>query len=209
MLALVGLHCAGKSYLAARIEAELGWPTCVKRNLLSQLHHDLKIDGDLTDWYRRLYAVHGSYKVTQALLHLMPDVECFVLDSIHGLGEWMAVKEARNDAVLAMVIAPDAERHQRIASQGQGYLSQGLDELRVRYWHDVESRRESSCLSAESQWCFNGAGSAATQVAEIENFVKYYATSCEAQNLERVGVVSGNARKPERRKAALSLKDWM
>jgi len=164
MLALSGLHGSGKSHLSALIASGFGWDICVKRDLLKLLHISENITGDWVVWYRTLYAAEGAYEVTRKLMGFVPARDRIILDSVHNLTEWRAVRSLRPDAILASVIAPKAVRAARNGSEDPG-----LDIQRILFWHgDKES---ASCLAAESEWCFNGAASAEVQRTEFEAFL--------------------------------------
>lgn len=165
MLVLAGLHGAGKSYFSSLIATEFGWTVCVKRDLLMLLHSHEGVGDDWVTWYRKLYASEGPYEVTRKIFNLIPSNNRLILDSVHNLAEWKAIKECCPDAVLASVIAPKAVRIIR-----NGPEDKFLDIQRVRFWHDDGG----SCLISESEWCFNGAASAEVQKTEFEAFLLHY-----------------------------------
>lgn len=162
MLVFAGLHGSGKSHLAQRISRAFGWTICVKRDLLKELHALDGHGGDWVDWYRSQYASRGPYAVTRDILGLIPDSGTVILDSVHNLAEWRAVRECYSIATLALVVASKAIRMAR-----NGPEDEGLDSQRVRFWH-VGSQ---GCLAAESEWCFNGAADEVTQEAEFKAFL--------------------------------------
>ncbi len=168
MLVLAGLHGAGKSYLSSVISRDFSWEVCVKRDILKLLHSYEGGESDWVAWYRSLYVSIGSYSVTKKLASLIPSRDRIVLDSVHSYSEWRAVREARPDSVLAAVIAPKAVRLAR--NEPEDVV---LDERRVACWHDEEEK--SSCLIAESEWCFNGALPLKTLHGEFEEFLNHYA----------------------------------
>ncbi|MEK7137423.1 MAG: AAA family ATPase, partial [Patescibacteria group bacterium] len=120
MLVLCGLHGSGKSHLTARLVSDFGWQMCVKRDLLRQLHATGSADDDWIAWYRALYASEGAYEVTKRLLALVPSSDRLILDSVHNLTEWRAIRDLHPDAVLASVIAPKAVRTARNGPEDLG-----------------------------------------------------------------------------------------
>ena len=164
MLVLAGLHGSGKSYFSSHIAAEFGWDVCVKRDLLKLLHGREGVGGDWVKWYRELYASKGLREVTRLLLDLAPPSSRIIMDSVHNLAEWKAVKELRPDSVLAYVIAPKAVR---VARNGQE--DEILDIRRVSFWHEG-----GHCLAVESEWCFNGAATTEVQKEEFKAFLIHY-----------------------------------
>jgi len=166
LLVLAGLHGAGKSHFSSYIADEFGWTVCVKRDLLMLLHGRVGVDEDWVSWYRTLYASEGPYEVTMRLLDFVPCNDRLIIDSVHNLAEWKAVRERRPDAILAFVIAPKAVRIIR-----NGPEDELLDIQRVSFWHSDDN----SCLISESEWCFNGAASTKVQRIEFEAFLDQYA----------------------------------
>lgn len=169
ILALSGLHGSGKSHLSAIIAAEFGWQVCVKRDLFKVLHARENAGGDWVAWYRAFYASEGVYEVTRALMSLVPESDRVILDSVHNLAEWKAIRDLRSDAVLALVIAPKAVRAARNDSEDSG-----LDAQRVQFWHG----NDASCLAIECDWCFNGAASVEVQRIEFESFLANCTRPC-------------------------------
>jgi hypothetical protein len=165
VLVFIGLHGAGKSYLSSYIALNFGWKVYVKRNLLMLLHNRLGARGDWVSWYRDLYTVNGSYSVMRMVLTLIPFVDNdLIIDSIHGFGEWRAIKERWPDAVLASVITPKAVREQRNRPE-----TTALDVCRISFWHEG-----GVCLTSESEWCFNGAAPIEAQRIEFESFLNHF-----------------------------------
>ena len=163
ILVLAGLHGSGKSHLAQRVARTFGWRTCIKRDLLKEFHIREGRGGDWVAWYRAQYASRGAYAVTRDILRFLPDDGHVILDSVHNMVEWRAVRECHPSALLALVVAPKAVRLAR-----NGPEDAGLDAQRVRFWHEEGHQ---GCLAAESEWCFNGAGDAVTQDAEFMAFI--------------------------------------
>ncbi len=167
ILVFAGLHGAGKSHLASYIAAEFNWMACIKRDLLKLLHDCECADAtDWVSWYRALYASEGPYHVMRKLLNLLPLNDRLILDSVHNLAEWKAIKERHPGAVLASVIAPKAVRIVRNEPEDES-----LDVQRIHFWHG----NDGSCLIAESDWCFNGAAPTEAQRVEFESFLTHYA----------------------------------
>lgn len=166
ILTLAGLHGSGKSYFSSYIATKFGWSVYVKRDLLKLLHDNEGGKDDWVVWYREIYASIGPYEVMKRILNFIPFSNRLILDSIHNIAEWKAVKECRPDAILSVIIAPKAVRIAR--NKPDDKL---LDIQRVNFWHDDNN----SCLIAESEWCFNGAASSKTQNAEFEAFLAHYA----------------------------------
>lgn len=162
ILVFAGLHGSGKSHLAQRISHEFGWKTCVKRELLKELHAHEGHQGNWVDWYRAQYESRGPYAVTKDILEWMPDDGNIILDSVHNAAEWRAVRERHPDATLTLVVAPKAIRLAR-----NGPEDEGLDAQRIRFWHEGSQ----GCLVAESEWCFNGAADEITQDGEFKAFL--------------------------------------
>ncbi|OGY54434.1 MAG: hypothetical protein A3A24_00215 [Candidatus Buchananbacteria bacterium RIFCSPLOWO2_01_FULL_46_12] len=165
ILVLAGLHGAGKSHLSSYIAAEFGWTVCVKRDLLMLLHSHVGVGDDWVSWYRTLYTSEGPYEVMKRLLNFIPTNDRLIIDSVHNLAEWKAIKKRYPDAVLAAVIAPKAVRMIRNNPEDEF-----LDIQRVCFWHGDDG----SCLIAESEWCFNGAASTEVQRIEFEAFFNQY-----------------------------------
>lgn len=164
-LVLAGLHGAGKSHFASCIAAEFGWTVCVKRDLLMLIHSHAGVCSDWVLWYRTLYKSKGSYEVMRMILDFVPPNDRLIIDSIHNLAEWRAIKERYPDAVIAFVIAPKAVRIAR--NEQEDSL---LDVQRVCFWHGEDG----SCLPSESEWCFNGAASTEVQKIEFKAFLNQY-----------------------------------
>lgn len=164
MLVFTGLHGAGKSHLAEFIKAEYGWSVYNKRDLLKELHNREGCDEDWVTWYRALYSSIGPYAVMNKLLRLIPESgNSLILDSIHNLAEWRAIRAKYHGAILVAVISPKTTRLAR-----NGPEDKELDIQRIKFWHEHDDVAEEGCLMAEAEWAFNGASTLETQRAEFE-----------------------------------------
>lgn len=169
ILVFTGLHGAGKSHLGELIRAEYGWSVYNKRDLLRELHGCKGYDKDWVTWYRALYSSIGPYAVMNKLLRIIPESgNCLIIDSIHNLAEWRAIRAKYHKAILAAVISPKTTRLAR-----NGHEDKELDIQRIKFWHEHDNVAEDGCLMAEAQWAFNGAATSEAQRTEFEALLAY------------------------------------
>ena len=164
---LVGRHGAGKSHLA-RLLGTCGWGIRFKQAYLEQLHRTSADQGDWVTWYRNRYKSAGPYEVMNELLTvglLTNKAGPMVLDSIHNLEEWRAIKDREDSAVLVSVVAPHEVRSKR-NSPGDARL----DINRVHYWHEGNF---GECLMADVEWTFQGTVPDEAQVSNIYMFTRW------------------------------------
>ncbi len=169
ILVLSGLHGAGKSHFAAIIGLEFGWQIKTKRDLLKELYDLENGFGDWVAWYRLQYETVGTCAVTRKIMDLIKhDRGPLILDSVHNLTEWHAVKDARPDAVLATVITPKAVRTSRNSPEDEK-----LDIQRISFWHESYNE-QTECLVSEAEWTFNGAASPDLLKTEFQAFLDHF-----------------------------------
>ena len=171
IVALVGRHGAGKSHLA-RLMGTCGWDVRLKQVYLEQLHRASGDKGNLITWYRGHYKDKGPRKVMTELLSTgltESTPRPVVIDSLHNLEEWRALKERYESAVLVSVVAPRAVRGTRNSE-----ADVELDIARIGYWHEGSP---GSCLMAEVEWTFQGTVPDAAHVSNVYMFSQWLSTA--------------------------------
>lgn len=148
IIALTGLHCAGKSYFLDNIPEKNGFKVFKKNELIEEMCAYNGIE-NWHKWYQEEFT-KSPYETTKKIIDCLPEGDV-VLDSVHSNLEWEIIKSIREDAILALIVSPDYERELRWNSQ---YKLTDKDNLRIHYWHNESA--ESQCLLSQVSIAFNG-----------------------------------------------------
>lgn len=171
-VALTGLHGAGKSFLAEVMSVNLGWNMIVKRDVFKLIFEKSKASKELTweQWYRVMYEKVGAFAIMEMILGeigLMKSDEIMVIDSVHNVDEWRAIKCANQKSILIGVFTP---REIRCSRNNPG--DEELDRKRIMYYHE-NVLGELSCLFSEVEWSFSGCDSRKMQLERCLTLEKY------------------------------------
>ncbi|HAV11328.1 MAG TPA: hypothetical protein DCX32_02180 [Candidatus Moranbacteria bacterium] len=173
LIGLAGLHGAGKTNLAHLLQKRKGWNYLNKRDVLIELYKetgDIFFEKKFMDWYRGLYVSLGSFEVMSLIMakSFYVDTCITVVDAIHGLEEWKAVKKICPRAILVGVFSPKEVRRRR-NDPGDDVL----DKKRISYWHERLHEGYEQCLLAEVEWAFSGVVSIDIQGMECDELEAY------------------------------------
>lgn len=153
IIGLAGLHGSGKSFFCGRCAKILPAGVLDKRNELKLLHAVSGVQDDNWErWYRNEYKRVGPYQLMRHILENFRHSTCTftIIDAIHNLQEWRAVKDVDASALLVGVFAPISVRLPRnIGDRPE------RDQRRVAYWHE-RADVQRMCLMAEIEWAFTG-----------------------------------------------------
>ncbi len=153
IIGFTGLHGSGKSFICGRCSVILPAVIFDKRNELKLLHMVSELRGDnWEEWYRNEYKRIGPYQLMHLILQRFRHAACAftIIDAIHNLQEWRAVKDVDASALLVGVFAPTSVRLPRNIGDHSEW-----DQQRVAYWHERADPHH-MCLMAEIEWAFTG-----------------------------------------------------
>ena len=162
LIALTGLHGAGKSYFANNIIAKYGFDICSKKDLVRYICKEKTGSEDWTEWYRNEFN-KNAYETTRLILSYLDLNQDIVLDAVHSDLEWKIITSLVPNAELIGIITPDFIREAR---REEGDLEK--DKKRIGYWHNG-----GGCLMSELSWSFNGGASLEINEKLFEEFLSY------------------------------------
>lgn len=152
LIALTGLHGAGKTYFANNVPHKFGFEVFNKKEIVEKIYKTEYHDGNWKEWYYKEFN-RNVYEITKKIIKKLPLEKNIVLDAIHNNIEWQTITEIVPRAVLAVITTPEQIRiHRRDTGDDK------KDIKRIEYWHS-KNGEESNCLLAHVSWSFNGAAS--------------------------------------------------
>lgn len=161
VIALTGLHGAGKGKVARILESCHGFIALDKRAYLKRIHKAVASDHDFESWCRTLYRESGGGAIMSEIWSSFI-TDCalpyrtlrVVVDSVHNVQEWLCLKEISPESDLVYVVTSPQLRAERTSDD---HLQ--LDQRRIAYSHDVCGQNAKiDCLYAMVDWslCNNG-----------------------------------------------------
>ena len=162
LIALTGLHSAGKSYLANNIMAKYGFEICSKKDLVRYICEEKTGRENWQEWYKEEFN-KNAYEMTRLILSYLDLSENIVLDAVHSDLEWNIITSLVPGAELIGIITPNFIRKSRME---EGDLEK--DKKRIGYWHNG-----GGCLMTELNWTFNGGASLEINQKLFEEFLLY------------------------------------
>ena len=171
IIGLTGYHSCGKSVLAESLSEAFKWDIVTKRNLFKEWSG---VSGDdWVSWYRDLYTRMDSYDIMKELIkrinYRKDPSKVIVMDAVHTIGEWSAIKDVDSDSLLIGVFVPKECRIQR--SSPEDLI---LDGKREKYWHKQETQE---CLLSCVEWSFSGLLKPDTRLLEAEELYNFLLSS--------------------------------
>lgn len=152
LIALTGLHAAGKSHFTHTIPEKFGFSVYNKKEVIVTICQNETGRKDWDVWYRDEFR-KDPYLMTSKIISVIPKSENSILDSVHSYNEWQIIKQIREECFLSVVVTPKLIRSLRWEKDDKI-----KDLQRIKYWHSVYGE-ELGCLLAEADWSFNGAAS--------------------------------------------------
>jgi len=162
LIALTGLHSAGKSYFANNIIAKYGFDICSKKDLVRYICKEKTGREDWAEWYREEFN-KNAYEMTKLILSYLDLNQDIVLNAVHSDLEWRIITSLVPNVELIGIITPDFIRESR---REEGDLEK--DKKRIGYWHNG-----GGCLMTELSWTFNGGASLEINEKLFEEFLLY------------------------------------
>ena len=148
LIAMTGLHGAGKSYFASNIPAKYGFKVYNKKEIIKFLCKKKTGRDDWGQWYKEEFN-KDARNMTEMILSCIDLNEDVILDAVHSDLEWGIITSCVPNAELIGVITPEFIRQQR---REPGDIEK--DKKRKEYWHNG-----GGCLLAELSWTLNGGAS--------------------------------------------------
>ena len=162
LIALTGLHGAGKSYFAGKIPAKYGFSIYNKKDIIKFICKKQTGRDDWGDWYREEFN-RDPYKITEDILSCVDCESNAVLDAVHSDLEWKIILDIIPDAYLIGIVTPDFIRAQR---REEGDVEK--DKQRILYWHNG-----GGCLLTNLEWTINGGASLELNERSFKEFLEY------------------------------------
>lgn len=166
LIALTGLHAAGKSFFASNIPHKFGFEVINKKELVEYICKEETGSEDWLTWYRNEFN-KDPFKMTYKIISYLPTDKDIILDAVHSYKEWKIIKSINSEAMLVVITTPEEIRSKRWEKDDNI-----KDIQRVKYWHS-DYNGESGCLLAQASWSFNGAASLKTNEDSFRDLLKY------------------------------------
>lgn len=169
IIALTGLHSAGKSFFTKQVPEKHGFKVINKKELVAQLCKEEANREDWNDWYREQFN-KDPYEMTMKILKALPSEDNIILDSVHSNLEWKIIKEIIPDATLILITAFNKDRKERWNSE---FNIEEKDNQRIEFWHSKNV--EDKCLLTQVSWALNGSGTielSEQNFIELVNYLK-------------------------------------
>lgn len=166
LLAITGLHAAGKSYMLQRVPKEFGFNVMNKKEIIADLCKVATGSADnWGEWYKKEFNSDPANITFKILNHL--EGEKVILDAVHSHREWQLIKQVCPGALLMTVTTPQCIRDIR---EDPGDKIKNIQ--RIKYWHSVYGDTF-GCLMAEVDWSFNGAAPLESQKQSFRDLVRF------------------------------------
>ena len=162
LIALTGLHGAGKSYFACNIPVKYGFNIYNKKDIIKSICKKQTGRDDWGDWYREEFN-RDPHKITANILSCVDYESNAVLDAVHSDLEWKIILDSIPDAYLIGIVTPDFIRAQR---REEGDVEK--DKQRIVYWHNG-----GGCLMTNLEWTINGGASLDLNELSFKEFLEY------------------------------------
>jgi len=166
LVALTGLHCAGKSYFTKNVPPKYGFKVYNKKEIVASLCR-LENGGDgWQGWYKYEFN-KDPYTMTAKIINTLPIDEDIVLDAVHSNVEWDIITQLVPDSVLAVFVSPDDVRKNRWTAEID--ISK-KDIKRIGFWHtDIENKE---CLIMKIGWSFDGTATLEENEQRFKDLIK-------------------------------------
>lgn len=166
LLAITGLHAAGKSFMLERVPKKFGYDVYNKKEVIADICEAVTGKREQwSEWYKKEFNENPA-KMTFRILSQIRS-ENAILDAVHSHREWKLIKEMYPDALLLSVNTPQIVRDTREEPEDKIKNIQ-----RIKYWHSVYGDIL-GCLLSEVDWSFNGAASLKSQTDSFAELVKF------------------------------------
>ncbi len=175
LIAITGLHAAGKSYFVNNVPVKFGFKIYNKKEIVKYICKKETNRDDWSEWYKEEFN-KDAYRITKKILSYINVSENVVLDAVHSDLEWNIISNIVPDSELIGMITPDFIREQR---REEGDIEK--DKKRLKYWHNG-----GGCLMKELSWSFNGGASLEINEKMFEEFLEYIKRKQLSINGEKV-----------------------
>lgn len=149
IVGFTGLHGAGKSHAAHRLQALSGWHLVNKLVVLRGLYEDGWQRENANDsweiWYRDVYRRIGGDTVIRQVLQKIGSTDVCILDAIHSPVEWQTILSLHPSSLLVVVSSPASARAHRRSELFEE------DTRRIEFWH-----HGGMCLQTYAHWAITG-----------------------------------------------------
>lgn len=162
LIALTGLHAAGKSYFANNIPTKFGFKVYNKKEIVRYICEEENGGQDSTQWYREQFK-NNPYEITKKILSYIDENEDIILDAVHSDLEWNIISSIRIDAEIVAIITPEFIRNKRREDGDEQ-----KDIQRIGHWHNG-----GGCLMTKISWSFNGGAPLEINEKMFEEFINY------------------------------------
>lgn len=165
LIALTGLHAAGKSFFASNIPHKFGFEVINKKELVEYICRTETNKDDWLTWYRTEYN-KDPFGMTSKIMSYLPKDKDIILDAVHSYKEWKIIQSIDSEALLAVITTPESVRSQRWEKDDPI-----KDIQRIEYWHS-DYNGENGCLLTQASWSFNGAASLKTNEDSFRDLLR-------------------------------------
>lgn len=150
IIALTGLHSAGKSYFTQNIPGKYGFKVFSKKKIIEDLCKEETGRDDWNEWHKEEFEKNPE-KITLKILSKLPLNDNIILDAVHSNLEWNIIHKYFPDSILTLITTFEVDRKERWNREID--LNEA-DKKRINFWHS--SGVEDICLLTKVSWALNG-----------------------------------------------------
>lgn len=195
LIAVTGLHKAGKTTLTNIIKSQFDFKVIRKIDILREVYSQENSYMNIDTWQKYHYK-KNTYEFTKKLFKdRFDEKENVVLDAIYNPNELYALKDLYPSVILASVITPRSV----IITRGQADIEH--DDIyrancsRQFFFHVDNSNHPShNCLLAEADWSFNGVDTEENIKQSFRNLMNFFGSKKILYNKIHLDVSKGRER---------------
>ncbi len=162
LIALTGLHGAGKTYFASNVPIKFGFKVYNKKEIIQYICKEKTGRSDWRQWYKEQFN-KDAYKITEMILSYIDLNNNNILDSVHSDLEWQIISSIVPNSEIVGIVTPEFIREQRREVEDEE-----KDKQRIKYWHNG-----GGCLMTYLSWTFNGGASLELNERLFAEFLDY------------------------------------
>lgn len=180
IIALTGLHSAGKSYFTQNIPQKYGFKVFSKKKIIEDLCKEETGRDDWNEWHKEEFEKNPE-KITLKILSKLPLTENIILDAVHSNFEWDIIHKYFPESILTLMTTFEVDRKER---WNREINLDEADKKRIGFWHTTGV--ENICLLTKVSWAFNGSASLEQNELSFIELLEYIKKLKENQILKLV-----------------------
>lgn len=175
IIALTGLHRAGKTTITSRMQEEFNFQVIKKIDLLEKEYKKEATSLDFESWMQKSYQ-NDAYAFSKRLFANIPLNQKTVIDALYNANEWQALKDMyKKHAMLINVVTPQDVIEKRCVNDDNHKNIKEANDRRIKFFHiGNNNSSHSKCLLAEADWSLSGLDTKENFINNFKSILKYY-----------------------------------